>query len=48
LIKVPPTDTFYQQQQQTPIQPDVRQLLNRLNEKVDVLNEKVLIFFNSF
>jgi len=46
LIKVPPTDTFYQQQQQQlPFQPDVRQLLNRLNEKVDVLNEKVLIFF---
>jgi hypothetical protein len=36
LIEVPPTDMFYQQQ------PDFRQLLNRLNEKVDVLNEKVV------
>jgi hypothetical protein len=32
---------FYQQQQQQAFQPDFRQLLNRLNEKVDVLNEKV-------
>jgi uncharacterized FlaG/YvyC family protein len=35
------------QQQQQPFQPDFRQLLNRLNEKVDVLNEKVR-FSSSF
>ncbi|CAF3639544.1 unnamed protein product [Adineta steineri] len=38
---MPPTDMFYQQQQQQqPFQNDFRQLLNRLTEKVDVLNEK--------
>jgi len=38
----PPPDMFYQQQQQQPYPPnDFRQLLNRLNEKVDVLTEKV-------
>ncbi len=36
-------DMLYQQQQQ-PFQPDLRQLINRLNEKVDGLNEKVFDF----
>ncbi|CAF4483338.1 unnamed protein product, partial [Rotaria magnacalcarata] len=41
----PPTDTFYQQQQQAQPQPqqypnDTRQLFNRLAEKIDLLNEK--------
>jgi hypothetical protein len=37
---------FYQQQQQQAFQPDFRQLLNRLNEKVDTLNEKVIFSFS--
>jgi uncharacterized FlaG/YvyC family protein len=36
-----------QQQQQQAFQPDFRQLLNRLNEKVDSLNEKVILFLNT-
>ncbi len=35
---------YQQQQQQQPFQPDLRQLINRLNEKVDGLNEKVFDF----
>lgn len=35
-------DPFYQQQ---PYGNDFRQLLNRLTEKVDLLNEKVFLFF---
>ncbi len=41
---------YYQQPQQPPpqqqqaFQPDFRQLLNRLNEKVDTLNDKVIFF----
>ncbi len=42
MIKVPSMDMLYQQQQ--PFQPDLRQLINRLNEKVDGLNEKVFDF----
>jgi hypothetical protein len=36
---------FYQQQQQQ-FQPDFRQLLTRLTEKVDALNENVTFFFH--
>ncbi len=46
-VPPPPTDMFYQQQQQH-FPNDFRQLLLRLTEKVDVLNDKVYFIFSNY